>query len=62
MENIFVQSKLELFNNYTAKIKQDRDKIIVNFENTVRMKINHYISANLFLHLVYDYQNSSTSV
>lgn len=56
-ENIFVQSKLELFNNYTAKVKQDRDKIIVNFENTVRMKINHYISANLFLHFVYDYQN-----
>ncbi len=56
-QNVFAKSKLELFNNYTAKNKRDRDKIIVNFENTIMMKINHYISANLFLHFVYDYQN-----
>ena len=56
LKNVNLKSKLELFNNYTAESKRDRDKIIVNFENTVMMKINHYISANLFLHLIYDYQ------
>ena len=60
MKNINLKSKLELFNNYTAKSKRDRNKIIVNCENTLMMKINNYISANLFLHLIYDYQNPIT--
>ncbi len=57
IENVNLKSKLELFNNYTASVSKDRNKIIVNSENMLNMKVNTFITANVFLNLVYDYQN-----
>ncbi len=55
MENITVKSKLELFNNYTDKDLNNRSNIDINCESTLLMKVNDYIAANIFLHLIYDH-------
>ncbi len=55
MENVIIKSKLELFNNYTDKDENNRTNIDVNSESTLIMKVNDYIAANIFLHLVYDH-------
>lgn len=44
-------SNLILFTNYV----ENPDKIDVNWENTLVMKINDVLSANLFNQLIYDY-------
>lgn len=56
MENINFKSKLDLFNNYTDEKKDNRKNIDVNFEATLLMKVNKYISANVFLQLLYDHE------
>lgn len=55
VENITLKSKLDLFNNYTNKNAGDRGNIVVNWENSFIMKVNSLISANLFLHFIYDH-------
>ncbi len=50
MKNIGIQSKLELFSNYLVK----PENIDVDFENTITIKVNEYISTNLILHFLYD--------
>ncbi|MFY0625210.1 MAG: DUF3078 domain-containing protein [Reichenbachiella sp.] len=50
-DNVQFKSKLLLFSNYL----ENPDKIDVNWENTVNMKINDVLSANLFNQLIYDY-------
>jgi hypothetical protein len=54
MENIDIATKLDLFNNYTDPNEANRTNIDVNSETSVNMKINSYISANIFLHMIYD--------
>ena len=54
MTNVTLISKLELFNNYTDKDKNNAKKIDVNFENQLNMKVNKYITASIIAVLVYD--------
>lgn len=53
MENITLQSKLDLFSNYLDDPKPK--KIDVNWEVLVSMKVNKYISATIFTNLLYDF-------
>jgi len=53
-ENIFFDTKLELFNDYSDNNKRNRKNIDVNSETRIRMRVNEYISTTLFMHLVYD--------
>ena len=50
MENVSLESKLQLFSNYANKPKN----IDVNLENALMMKINKYLSASLINQLIYD--------
>ncbi|WP_245842625.1 DUF3078 domain-containing protein [Pontibacter ummariensis] len=50
LENVLLQSKLDLFSNYL----KDPENIDLNFENQVSFKFNEFISANFFLHMIYD--------
>lgn len=54
MTNVTLTSKLELFNNYTDKDKNNAKKIDVNFENQLNLKVNKYITASVLAVLVYD--------
>ncbi len=54
MENVNFTSRLELFNNYTDEDKDNAKKVDVNWENTLLMKINKYITANIFAQVIYD--------
>lgn len=54
MKNVTLMTRLDLFNNYTDKNKPNRKNIDVNWETTVNMKINAWLSASLFTHLIYD--------
>jgi hypothetical protein len=54
MKNVNVQSRLNLFNNYTDKNIPNRRNIDVNWETLVNMKVNQYIAANIIIHLIYD--------
>lgn len=56
MENVKFKSKLDLFNNYTDENPDNRKNIDVNFESALFMKVNKYISANIFLQLLYDHE------
>lgn len=49
-ENITFESKLDLFSNYLKK----PENIDVNWENNFNFKVNKYISASLFVHMIYD--------
>ncbi|MCK5741817.1 MAG: DUF3078 domain-containing protein [Chlorobi bacterium] len=55
MENVNLSSKVELFNNYTDKIVDNRLNVDVDWETAVTMKVNEFISANIFAHLIYDH-------
>jgi len=50
MENVSLQTKLELFSNY---LKEFGD-VDVSWETLIAMKVNKYISATLSTHLMYD--------
>jgi len=50
MENVFLQTKLDLFSNYVDKPLN----IDISWEILITMKVNKYISASLISHLVYD--------
>lgn len=53
--NITIKSILDLFNNYTDKVRENRGNIDVNWETNINFKVNKYISATLFTHLIYDH-------
>lgn len=55
MKNVNVQARLNLFNNYTDRNIANRKNIDLNFENAVNMKVNEYIAASLFIHMIYDH-------
>jgi len=50
LQNVTLQSKLDLFTNYL----NDPQNIDVNWENSLNFKVNSYISASLFVHMIYD--------
>lgn len=50
MTNVSINSKLDLFSNYS----ENPGDIDVNWETAFIMKINNFMSANLLLHLIYD--------
>lgn len=50
IKNVNLESRLELFTNYIESF----GTIDVNWQNTIVMKVNKVISANLFTHLLYD--------
>lgn len=54
MENITFKTKLDLFDNYTDPNSTNRDNIDVNWENSLNLTVNKFITVNLFLHLIYD--------
>lgn len=51
MENITYDTKEEFFNNY----KYTFQKFAFDWEQTLNMQINHYISAMIMTELIYDY-------
>lgn len=55
MENITFKSKLDLFNNYTDPNTDNRSNIDVNWENSLNLTVNKYITVNMFAHLIYDH-------
>ena len=50
VSNVNLESKLDLFSNYT----ENPEDIDVNWESALIMKINDFMSANLLIHLIYD--------
>lgn len=55
MENITFKSKLDLFDNYTNPVSQNRANIDVNWENSLNLTVNEFITVNIFAHLIYDH-------
>ncbi len=55
MENITFKTKLDLFNNFTDPNADNRANIDVNWENSINMTVNKYITVNIFAHLIYDH-------
>lgn len=49
MTNVNLKSRIDLFTNYKTLNKTD-----VNWETTINMKVNKYITASIFTHLIYD--------
>ena len=52
--NVTLASKLELFNNYTDKDKDNAKKIDVNWETGLLMKVNKFMTASILTQLIYD--------
>lgn len=52
MKNIKWNSRLELFNSYDAEYVFNR--IDINWQNTINMKVNKYITVSLITQLIYD--------
>jgi hypothetical protein len=55
MKNITLQSDLTLFNNYTSKDPVNQKKVDVDWQTSINMKVNKFISVSVFTHLIYDY-------
>lgn len=55
MTNVDLTSKLNLFQNYTDKNADNRMNIDVNWETSINMRVNDLISANIFVHVIYDH-------
>jgi len=53
-ENVNFTSRLELFNNYTDEDKNNAKKVDVNWENTLLMKVNKFITATVYAQVLYD--------
>lgn len=49
LDNVFVQSRLNLFSRYS-----EPDKIVVTWENVVTLKVNSYLNATLATDVLYD--------
>ena len=53
-KNVNLFTKLTLFDNYTDKIKANRDNIDVNWDLLFNFKINAWLTANVYGSLIYD--------
>ncbi len=54
-EDIMVESRLTLFNNLVDDDKSNRKNTDVDWETSINIKINRYITASFHLHLLYDH-------
>jgi len=54
-KNIKVISNLQLFNNYSDPIKIQRVNIDVNWETTILIKANKWLTTSLYTNLIYDH-------
>lgn len=54
-KNVGLRSSLELFNNYTERVKDNQYNIDVDWQVRLDMKLGKYFGANLFTHLKYDH-------
>ena len=55
MKNITFKSKLNLFNNYTDPVAENRANIDVNWENSLNLTVNEYINVNIYSQMIYDH-------
>ncbi len=55
MHNVSLESKLDLFDNYTDKDADNKKNVDVNWTVLVTMKINKFLVASLGTELVYDH-------
>jgi len=54
-EDVIVESRLTLFNNLVDNEKDNRKNTNVDWETSINLKINHYLSASFLFHLLYDH-------
>lgn len=54
-EDIELESRLTLFNNLIDDDSSNRRNTDVDWETTVNLKINRYITASFFIHMIYDH-------
>lgn len=54
-KNISVISNLQLFNNYTDPIAEQRGNIDVNWETIISIKANKWLTTTVFTNLIYDH-------
>jgi hypothetical protein len=54
-ENVNLSSKLTLFDNYTDKVSSNRDNVDVNFNLTLNMQINKWLTTSFFANILYDH-------
>jgi hypothetical protein len=55
MKNVNLKTGVTFFNNYTDKNTANRQNIDVNWDLTITMKVNKYISASIMTLLIYDH-------
>lgn len=54
-KNVQIVSNLQLFNNYTDPIAEQRGNIDVNWESLILIKANKWLTTSLFMNLIYDH-------
>ncbi len=54
MKNVTLATDLNLFNNYTDKDIDNRKNIDVDWQTSINMKVNKWLTVSLFTHLIYD--------
>jgi hypothetical protein len=54
MKNVSLATDLNLFNNYTDKDADNRKNIDVDWQTSINMKVNKWLTVSLFTHLIYD--------
>lgn len=54
VKNVNFFSVLEVFNNYTDPNKPNRKNFDVDWQTGIDMKVNSWLSASLFTHVIYD--------
>ncbi len=61
-KNVNLKTTVQLFNNYTDKVAENRANIDVNWEVLISMKINKFLSASLITNLIYDHDISLPTI
>ncbi len=54
-EDVSVESRLTLFNNLIDEDSSNRKNTDLDWETSINMKINRYITASFFIHMIYDH-------
>lgn len=54
MKNVTLATDVNLFNNYTDKDADNRKNIDVDWQTSINMKVNKWLTVSLFTHLIYD--------
>ncbi len=54
-EDVYVESRLTLFNNLVDDERSNRKNTDLDWETNINMKINRYITASAFFHMIYDH-------